>query len=121
MWIPFHDQWDHDLRTGRPWVRTALCALFADHVVAMHVLVLRSNGDLRQLTAETFAVVMAVAAAVGMTVGLLLETRDAVDRRMAAGRRVPWLLRLFFGGGRSLWLWSATILLVAVFGAVATA
>ncbi len=74
------------------------------------------NGGIAAVPVTAFAAAFLIAVLVGCVLGLMLELKDVVERRCAAGHPVNPILRMYFGSQiRSLLLWFVTIIVLVIF------
>jgi hypothetical protein len=114
---PFHNELDEVFRGDRSiWLKIGGSAFVCASGALLHF-----NADPKATIAFELAMIAAMAV-IGAVIGLMLSLRDVVRRRLAAGKPVNLLLRLYLGGGMGTLLgWILTIFGLAILCAVVLA
>lgn len=97
-------------------LKTAVSAgVTAFVVIGMMVEFAVQNGGIAAVPLTAYAAAFLIAVLVGCALGLMLELKDVVERRCAAGQPVNPILRAYFGSQiRSLLLWFVTIIVLTI-------
>lgn len=117
MFIPFKSVWDETLQNARSLALKVGISVAATVFVVMGVMLeaAMQQGGIAAIPLAAFAGASLIAVLVGCVVGAMLELKDVVERRCAAGQAVNPMLRAYFGWRIwSLLLWFVTVIVVTI-------
>lgn len=117
MFIPFKSFLDETLQNARSLALKVGISVAVTVFIVMGVMLeaAMQNGGIAAIPLAAFAGAFLSALLVGCVIGLVLELKDVVERRCAAGQAVHPIIRAYFGWRIwSLLLWFVTVLVVTI-------